>query len=200
MKLKTGNVISIEKINEHLPCTDLLIASTAAAEPVLTYSSVENTLTKRDTPLLIIDIAVPRDIEPEIDEFDCVTLVNIDNLNKQIDANQHRRAKEIPKAERIVSEFTDQFAKWYDSLNLIPVISQLTKRASDFAADEAKRYAGDFTQADHQKLQLFAQSLVNKMLHGPISFLKSDDDELNEEKLYAVDLINKMFLSQNGCD
>ncbi len=197
----TGEIINLADIANRLAEVDLMISSTAATEPIVTYQTVADSLSQRQKALLIIDIAVPRDIEPKINQFECVSLYNIDDLNEQISCNKKKRSSEIPKAQAIVAEFTDKFMQWYDSLNLVPTITQLTQKGLNLAHSEAKRYAKDFGAGSTDKLQLFAESLVKKMLHGPISFLKSDsDEEPSTEQLQAVDLINKMFLSQGKRD
>jgi glutamyl-tRNA reductase len=197
----TGEIISLADIANRLAEVDLVISSTAAAEPVVTYQAVADGLSQRQKPLLIIDLAVPRDIEPQINQFECVSLYNIDDLNEQISRNKKKRSNEIPKARAIVAEFTDKFMQWYDSLNLVPTITQLTQKGLILAHSEAKRYAKDFGEGNDNKLELFAESLVKKMLHGPINFLKNGtDEEPSTEQLQAVDLINKMFLSQGKRD
>jgi len=198
LRLKAGAVIGLADIAEKLAEVDLVISSTGAAEPIVTYRQVADKLADRDKALVIIDIAVPRDIEANIGRFECVCLYNIDDLNEQISRNEQKRRLEIPKARRIVDEFTDKFIQWQESLKLVPVISQLTQKAIELADSEARRYAKDFSKADRDKLKLFAESLVKKVLHGPISFLKNGDDEdFNTEQLRARDLINKMFFSQS---
>jgi len=200
-RLKTGRVIKLADIAAKLAEVDLLISSTAAAEPVVTYETVKNELARREKTLLIIDIAVPRDIAPDIGRFECVSLHNIDDLSEQINSNKEKRSSEIPKARAIVAEFTDNFSSWLHSLNLVPIISRLTQKGLKLAHTEAKRYAKDFGEANSDKLKLFAESLVKKILHGPISFIKDGgDEELSTEQLQAVDLINKMFLSQDEGD
>lgn len=200
-RLKTGRIIPLSDIPAELPDVDLLVASTAAAEPVVKYQAVKDVLNKRKKPLLIIDIAVPRDIQPSISRFECVSLFNIDDLNEQIKFNIEKRSSEIPKARAIVDEFTDRFADWLNSLNLVPVISELTQKGIHLAHSEAARYAKDFAAADSEKLRAFAESLVKKVLHGPVSFIKAGgSEELSSEQLQAVDLINKMFLSQDDND
>jgi glutamyl-tRNA reductase len=197
-QLKSGEIIALADIADKLADVELVISSTSAAEPVVTYQTVTARLSKRKKPLLMIDLAVPRDIDPHISRFKCVSLFNIDDLNEQISLNKKKRNREIPKAKKIVAESTDKFMQWYDSLNLIPTITQLTQKGLDLAHSEAKRYAKEFAKTSNDKLQLFAESLVKKVLHGPITFLKSGSDEKpNAEQLRAVDLINKMFLSQN---
>jgi glutamyl-tRNA reductase len=195
--LKRGEAIGLEEIAGRLAEVDLLISSTAAQEPVLTYQTASKTLSQRKKPLLIIDIAVPRDIEAKVGEFECVRLYDIDDLDKQITENEKKQKSEISKAQQIVAEFTNEFAGWYNSLNLVPVISQLTQRGLELAQSEAKRYAKDFG-GDDEKLQRFAESLVKKVLHGPINFLKNGGEQQpSTEQLQAADLINKMFLSQD---
>jgi len=197
-RLKTGQVIGLGEIVEKLDEVDLLISSTGAVQPVVTYDAVKDVLAGRKKTLLIIDIAVPRDIDPKIDEFKCVTLYNIDDLNEQIIGNIKKRGSEIPKAQAIVDDFTDKFMKWYDSLTVVPAVSQLMQKGVELAHSEARRYAKDFGQGNSDKLRSFAESLVKKVLHGPISFIKnSSDEELSTEQLQAIDLINKMFLSQD---
>lgn len=197
-RLKTGQVIALVDIAERLAEVDLLISSTAAVEPLIKYQMVKDILAHREKKLLIIDIAVPRDVEPKVSEFECVSLYNIDDLNEQINSNREKRSNEILKARAIVEEFTNKFASWYDSLDLVPVISKLTQKGLELARSEAKRYAKDFDEDNSGKLRSFAESLVRKVLHGPISFIKADGgEELSLEQLQGVDLINKMFLSQD---
>lgn len=197
--LGAANPITLRGVVEKLPETDLIISSTASQQPLLTHQQLEHVLADRDRPLVIIDIAVPRDIDPAVGQFQCVKLFNINDLNQQICRNQHKRREEIPKAQRIVDEFTDKFAVWMRSLELLPVISRLTQQTAKIAEAEVKRYARNFSQADIEQLNRFAQSLVNKVMHGPISFLKETSQEhLTAEQLRAVDLINRMFLSDGG--
>jgi len=200
-RLGKGEVIGLGEIAEKLICLDFVICSTAAEEPILKYDDVEGLLSKRDKPILIIDIAVPRDVEESIKQFSCVDMFNIDDLNGKIKGNIQKRNEEIPKAKRIVKKFTDEFVRWYDSLAVVPAIKRLSRMGSELARSEAERYAKDFHKADREKLKVFAESLVKKMLHEPISFLKgNDEDELGEEQLEVMDLINKMFFSEDTGD
>jgi glutamyl-tRNA reductase len=197
-RLNGSDGFGLGDIAQRLTDVDLLISSTAAPEPVLTYKAIKDSLVRRTKSLLIIDIAVPRDIDPDIGRFKCVSLYNIDDLNEQIDSNREKRSREIPRAQAIVVEFTDNFAKWYDSLSVVPAISKLTRKGLKLAHSEARRYAKNFGEGNSDKLKSFAESLVKKVLHGPISFIKNGRDEkLSTKQLQAVDLINKMFLSQD---
>lgn len=197
-RLKKGRVLGLDSIAARLAEVDLVISSTGSAEPIVTYEAVQNAMARREKPLLMIDIAVPRDIESRVGQFECVTLYNIDDLNEQIVTNFERRSREIPKARAIVAEFVDSFSTWYDSLNVVPVISRLMRKSTELARSEARRYAKDFGEGNGDKLEAFAESLAKKLLHGPISFVRgADTDQASAEQLQAVDLINKMFLSED---
>lgn len=197
-RLNRGEAIGLEELADRLAEVDLVISSTAATEPILTYHTASKILAQKRRPLLIIDIAVPRDVEAKVGEIECVRLYDIDDLDEQIIENKKKRQIEFDKAQQIIAEFTNEFAGWYNSLNLVPVISQLTQRELELARSEARRYAKDFSDDDSEKLQRFAESLVKKVLHGPINFLKNGGEQQpNAEQLQAADLINKMFLSQD---
>ncbi len=188
-------VVALQDVAKSLASVDLVISSTASAEPIIMREAVADMLADRSKPLLMVDVAVPRDIEPQVGLFDCVTLVNIDDLSGQIDANRQKRNEEIPKARAIISEFTDEFARWYHSLDIVPVISKLTQEGLNLAQNEARRYAKDFDPDNAEKLRAFAESLVKKVLHGPITFIKEGGGgEPSTEQLEAAELINKMFL------
>jgi glutamyl-tRNA reductase len=200
-RLGKGQVVGLDKMLEKLAKVDLVISSTAAAEPVVTYEAVKGVLAHRAKPLLMIDIAVPRDIEPRVARFKCVTLYNIDNLNEQISSNWKKRSSEIPKARAIIAEFTGDFARWYDSLSVVPVISRLMQKGTELAHSEARRYAKDFGANSTGKLEAFAESLVKKLLHGPVSFIKDPGNgDVTAEQLQAAELINKMFVLQDEHD
>jgi glutamyl-tRNA reductase len=196
--LNKAQIIELNSVPEKLAEADLLISSTSAIEPVVTYEAVKNFLSDRKKPVLMIDLAVPRDIDTRLSQFEGVILINIDDLDEQININKEKRSSEIPKAKAIITEFTDKFIKWYDSLDVVPVISKLTQKGLQLAHNEAKRYAKDFGEDNSEKLRCFAESLVSKVLHGPISFIKNDgNEELSTKQLEGIELINKMFFSED---
>jgi glutamyl-tRNA reductase len=138
---------------------------------------------------------VPRDIDERIGEFGCVSIVNIDDLDQRIVANKKKRSNEIPRAEKIVDDFTGKFADWLDSLAVVPAVTRLTQKATEMARAEARRYAKHFGLKNAKKLEAFAESLTRKLLHGPVSFLKgSNHQDHSTQQLRSLDLVNKMFL------
>jgi glutamyl-tRNA reductase len=196
-QFENAEAIGLSEVALRLGEVDVLISSTASPEHILTRDRVEWSLAGRTRPLWVVDIAVPRDIDPAIGQLSGVHLHNIDDLDGQITANRAKRNDEIPKAKAIVDEFVALFSQWYESLDLVPVISRLTQMGLDLARNEAKRYAKSFGNGSSEKLQSFAESLVKKVLHGPISFIKDGGGEPSAEQLQAIDLVNKMFLPQD---
>ena len=201
-RLGAGKAIKLAEIPQYINQVDLLISTTASQQPVITCNALKNFLAKRKRPLVVIDLAVPRDVEPQISRFSCVRLYNIDHLNRQITANKNKRLRQIPKAQAIVDDFTSKFADWFSRLDIVPVIAGLHRKYIALADNEASRYAKEFVDIDNRrikyKLRLFAESLTRKILHPTINFLKSGDAEKpTPDRLQAADFINKLFLSDN---
>lgn len=197
--LKTGRAISLGDAPEAVNEVDLIIATTSSQTPVLRMDQLCGILSDRKRKLLIIDLAVPRDIDQAVETFDCVSLYNIDHINHCIDINRTKRQQQIPKALNIIDENVEQFGRWYGSLDIVPVITELKQKASRLADAEIKRYAGSFSSVDSEKLKLFAESLLSKVLHGPVSFLKQEGaNEPSSQQVAALDMIRKMFLSDES--
>jgi glutamyl-tRNA reductase len=196
-RLGTGSPVTLDQLPTELADADLMICSTASAEPVITADNCAYIISQRQKPLLIVDIAVPRDVADDLGRFPGVKLYNIEHLNEQIEVNKAARSGWTKKAQDIIDKHVAAFADWFNSLDNADVISNLTQTYLASAHEHAQRYAKEFTGADPEKLKLFAESLTKQILHGPISFIKtSDSDELTPERLHAVDLINKMFLNR----
>ena len=194
-QLSTGSAITLDEVPNKLADSDLIICSTASAEPLIKVDDCAYLISQRQKPILIVDIAVPRDVADEVGQLPGVQLYNIEHLNEKIAEKKAARSGWIPKAEAIVNKHVSAFADWYDSLNNADVISNLTQKYLASANEHVKRYAKEFSDTDADKLKLFAESLTKQILHGPINYIKtSDSDDLTPEHLHAVDLINKMFL------
>ena len=116
-KLKTGRIIELAKVADELTNVDLVIASTAAKEPLITETNAGGILDKRSGRVLMIDIAVPRDIDPALAGHKNVRLFNIEDLTEQIDINKQKRTAQIPKAASLIAEHVEMFSNWLKSLN-----------------------------------------------------------------------------------
>ena len=151
---------------------DLVIASTMSPHYVLTAAALAGPLSARARPLVIIDSAVPRDVDPAIGAFPGVRLVNIDSLDRVVAENIARRRAEIPRAESIVAQEVVQFGKWLESLRVVPTIRLLEEHLALLESDELRKVRHKFRPEDRRRLELFARRLCRKLLHEPISFLR----------------------------
>jgi len=186
--------IDLTKIPSVIAEASLVISSTGSPNFVLTYDELNRCLEGIDHPLLMIDIAVPRDIDPRLGELSNVFVYNIDDLDRLVAENIQRRRLEIPKVEAIIRWEVQQFAKWLNSLDVVPTIKLLQRHIRAIQEEEVKRYGKKFCPSDYRELEKFAQSLCNKMLHKPISFLHGlSANHIGSDDLAAVDLFRRMF-------
>jgi glutamyl-tRNA reductase len=196
--------ITIEEIPSVIAGVDLLISSTGSPEMVLTRQTVGDILRHSGGPLFIVDIAVPRDVDPALGELTNVFLHNIDDLNLLVARNIDRRRREIPRAEAIVQDEVQRFARWLDSLQLLPTIRLLQKYFETLQKGVIRRYSHQF-KADDEQLDRLTQSLCKQLLHKPLTFLNQLPQSASaSESLAAIDLIRRMFdldsLCQNSSD
>ncbi len=161
---------------------------------MLRYDDLAGHLRKLRHSLLIVDIAVPRDVDPRLEDLPDVFLYNIDDLDSRVAETLARRRLEVPNAEAIVHWEVDQFAEWLDSRQVVPTIRQLQERFRTLQAEEIERYGGKFSDKDRAELEKFTEAFCRKILHGPISLLRGlSGNGAGSDDLVAVDLIRSIF-------
>lgn len=194
--LTTGIPTTLSEIQDELAQADMIFCSTASETPVLTSAEHGYLLSQRKKPVTIIDIAVPRDVEPVLGEIEGVSLYNIEDLNRQVEKNLRNRTLQVPSAMLIIDQYVEAFDQWLQSLDVADVIAALCHEYEQLARSEADRYCRLFPDVDAKQLQTFSESLVSKVLHGPIRYLKNAGrDELASEQLETIEIIKKMLLS-----
>jgi glutamyl-tRNA reductase len=176
-----GRAIRFEDFPKELVHTDIVICSTGAPNYVVTKADMQEILKERkQKPVFLIDISVPRNIDPAINELDNVYLYDIDDLQGVVDSNILERKKEAEKAERIIDEEVEKFQKWLSSLDSVPTIIALRKKAEDIKEAELRDFFNKFPDIDEKKkkavIQL-ASTIVNKLLHPPTAALKEDSED-----------------------
>ena len=187
-----GKALDLSEGMKALKDVNCIISTTGSQELVFVRETVERSLSDSQQ-LIMVDIAVPRDIEPDIGRLSGVSLYNIDDLDRQIAKNKQHRSEEIPKAQEIVMDFTREFMNWFRSLNVVPVIQKLTHKGLSIARQEAHRYARQ-SQQEQEALTIFAESLVRKLLHDPIQFIKAQgEQEPGHQQIQAIEWINTLF-------
>lgn len=190
-----GSAVSLNELVAELETVDILISSTGATDLVLLRDDVKPIMRRRmNSPLFLIDIAVPRDLDPELNDLDNVYLYDIDNLKDVVEINKSGRNKEADRAERIVQEETLKFSKWLESMELTPTIVELRRKIDALREVELQKTLSnlkDLSPKQIKAVETLAASLSNKLMHNPIRFLK-DDSEGHEQKM-KIDFVRKAF-------
>jgi len=189
-----GQAIRFEEIAEHLRIVDIIISSTGAPGLVITRETVKPVIrARRNRPIFFIDIAVPRDIDPEINRLENAYVYDIDDLKGIIEENIEDRQKEAVKGERIIDEAVIRFREWHDSLDVVPTIVALRTKLEAMADSEIKRtvQAQGMSAEAAQALQRMMGSFINKVLHEPTMHLKRDG--MLGDKSLSIDTVRKLF-------
>jgi glutamyl-tRNA reductase len=174
-----GEAMPIDRLGEALGCSDIVITSSGSPSFIIGQDMVRDVMSRRDgCPLLLIDIAVPRDVDPAVRAIDSVHLFDIDDLQSVAEANRRARQKESAAVEAIVQEEAARFLDWSRSLGVVPTISALRRDAEKMRrAEVAKTLAHlpDLTDEEKQHIESLSEAIVKKLLHRPISRLKAKD-------------------------
>ena len=171
-----GRAVPFDRLFEEMERADIVIASTAAPHTVIQRDDAQRlSRARRGRPIFFIDIAVPRDVDPTVNEVDNVYLYDLDDLQKMVRSNLDGRRQELLSAEAIIERETSAFLAWTKSLQVAPTIIELRRRLHDMAGQELARFHGRLgppTSSQEEALRQMAESLVNKMLHPPMLALK----------------------------
>ncbi|MBI4644626.1 MAG: glutamyl-tRNA reductase [Deltaproteobacteria bacterium] len=190
-----GEGVSLEELADQLLHADIIISSTGSPQYLLTREQVKGVMRRRKhKPLFFIDIAVPRDLDPAINDLDNVYLYNIDDLKEVVEFNWQRRHQEAAKAERLVAEETLKFLDWLETLAVFPTIISLKEKADricEVELDKTLRQLGPLTEEQRQALGVLTHSIAQKLLHDPIIFLKGNQHPQRPTR--DLDLVRRLF-------
>jgi glutamyl-tRNA reductase len=187
---------------ESIRDVDVLLCSTASPIPVVTLERVRDNVEARgDRPLCILDIALPRDVEPAVGDLDNVFLYDLDDLKAAAAANIERREEDIPAARRVIAEEVGKYWDWVAGLAAVPVVREFRDemdklRAAELAA--AMRRLGPLTPEQAEAIEHFSRSLMNKFLHEPSVRLRAA--AANGHGLGVVDAARYLFALQGKAD
>jgi len=181
-----GAALQFNAFEEQLAACDIVIASTGAPHFVVEAAQVERALASRKLRnLFLIDLAVPRNIDPAVAQIDGAYLYNIDDLQHVADANLQLRQQKAKQAEEIVGREVDSFRKRLVAQDAVPTIVELQQRLEDIRAAELEkclRKVGPMTAEQRDAIELFSTQMVNKILHYPILQLKEAPEEPQERE------------------
>jgi glutamyl-tRNA reductase len=174
---------------------DLLLCSTAAPHPIVLVDHIRPTLAARgDRPLCVLDIALPRDVDPAVGDLDNVFLYNIDDLQAVIAASLESRRANLPTAEQLISGETARYWDWVAGLAAVPVVTDLRSHMEEVRArelNEAMKKLAHLAPADREAVEQLSRSMMNKFLHEPSVRLKTA--AANGRGLGVVDAARYLF-------
>jgi len=190
-----GEAIPFSELGRALLRADIVITSTDAPNFVINKDMVVDILKRRKNhPLFFIDIAVPRDVDPQVNSIDNIYLYDIDDLQEVAAANIKGRQQEASRAEGIVAAAVEQFCRWYQSLEVIPTIIALKEKMERIRQKEVDKMLVSFpnlSARERQAMEDLSKTIVNKILHNPITLLKKANENADGEPY--VDTVKKLF-------
>ena len=195
-KTMHGEAILFEAMVDQLREVDIVISSTGSPTAIIRARDIREVIKKRrNRAMFFIDIAVPRDIDPDVNALDNVYLYDIDDLKEVVEENMSARQGEAVKARAIVEVETQAFATWLKSLALQPTITDLLHRAEDVAGRELAKTLKRLGEVDDETraaLEVLVASVSRKMLHEPICFLKRRTREEGTAERF-IDMTRRIF-------
>ena len=192
-----GEAISLQHIAVHLHRSDIVISSTASPLPIIGKGTVERALKhRRHEPIFMVDLAVPRDIEPEVNELDDIYLYSVDDLQSVINENMESRLQAAEQAHEIIDTQVSHFLDWQRSLGAVDIIAQIRQHTQDISNDvlnKAKRQLAAGQDAE-QVLEYLANTLTNKFLHQPSTQLRQASQDNCD---HILDIAQNLFLNND---
>jgi len=190
-----GDTVSFDLLEEALSDVDIIISSTGAPGYIIDEKMIAAALRRRKNRLLfIIDIAVPRDVDPALGKTDNVYLYNIDNLQSVVDDNVKNRINEAEKAETIIDEEVTEFSRWLKRLKVVPTIVDLRGKVESIIKGEMERadpWMKNLDDGERENVEILVNSIINKILHDPVTGLKEESENGAANPYVAV--IKKLF-------
>lgn len=169
---------TFENLKSALASADILISSTGAPHTLIFSPMVKQAMEHRDQrPLVLIDIAVPRDIDPDVANLPHVKLYDMDTLNAQLEQSLSERMAEVPQVKNILDEELQLFGEYLKSLDMLPLIADMRQNAETIRQAELEktlRHLPDLTEAERNHIEAMSQALVKKLLHAPTNRLRAE--------------------------
>lgn len=178
-----GVPVKFEDFVAQMAESDIVLCSTGAPHYLIGVEEVSKVIAiRQNRPIFFIDISVPRNIDPAINKLDNVFLYDIDDLQLAVETNLRAREQEALKADRIIDEEIERFSRWFKSLDAVPMIVALRDRAEEIRKAEIEKILGKLgplTAAQREALESLTSSIINKLLHNPLTVLKEEANSTN---------------------
>lgn len=194
-----GTPVRFDLLFHEMVKADIVVSSTGSPEYILNKAKMQPVMhTRRGRSIFLIDIAVPRDIDPDVNNLDSVYLYDIDDLQSVVDANLAERTREAKEAEKIISNEVSEFLSWTSSLEVVPTISQLRQSAEQIRRAELAKVAGKLSNLSDDEINTInalTSGIINKLLHNPTIRIKESAKTKNGY-LYADSLRHLFCLNE----
>ncbi|MCX6123088.1 MAG: glutamyl-tRNA reductase [Ignavibacteriales bacterium] len=189
-----GVVIPFGNWVDTLPDVDIVISSVEVNKFILAAPDIQRALEHHSNKtLFVIDIGVPRNIDPEVKNIENVFLYDLDTLNLMVEENLQKRRAEIPKVEAIITEVLTELTRWYSSLEVNPTITALTQFMENIRQEELAKNINRFDPKDRELVELVTKRIINKIVHAPIVNLRGGQETSLVERLQKMSAIQKLF-------
>ena len=191
-----GSVVDYQDMVEALRTADIVISSVNSPSYIVQPDDVHKVMKQRsNNPLFIIDIGVPRNVNPASRKIENVFLYDMDSLNAIVDKNIDKRKAEIPRVTRIVREEMVEFFHWYNSLQVGPTIHDLREALESIRHEEVEKNINRFAPGDRELLDVITKRIVNKILHQPMTTLKhgAENGSGGKETALRIDALRELF-------
>jgi glutamyl-tRNA reductase len=188
-----GSAMELKALPEHLHEYDIVVSSTASSLPILGKGLVERALrARRRRPIFMVDLGVPRDVEPEAGELDDVFLYTVDDLAELVSANLDARRSALEQAEAIIDTQVGQFMHWMQSRSSVPLIRTLRERADDARRQELERARRLLARGEDPAsvLEALSHGIANKLMHAPTQAL---NDASSDERQALAELLARLY-------
>jgi len=177
-ELDGAHVLPLDDLQVALGDSDIVIACTGSPEYVITQDAVSRAIADRvGRPLFLLDLAVPRDVDPAIKDLESVYLADISDLDAVADVNRQSREQEAEHVELIIEEEVRRFQSWWDELRIVPTLADLRRQSESLRERELARTLKrlqHLSSEDREIITSLSKSLVNKLLHNPVTRLKGE--------------------------
>ncbi|MDQ6952659.1 MAG: glutamyl-tRNA reductase [Mariprofundaceae bacterium] len=185
-----GHALTLEQLPDYLDSADIVISSTGASTYVLLPDTVRHAMEKRrGRPMFLVDIAVPRDIDPRIADIDGAYVYDIDDLQQVVQGNRDSREKESMQARILLAEEEKNFLHWLKSLETVPLIRSVQQQTEGMRQEEwgkAQRYLKSLSPEQSEAVERFSRALMKRFLHPTLRTLKSMPDDMEGDLLMGA--------------
>ncbi|HDY89638.1 MAG TPA: hypothetical protein ENH82_16190 [bacterium] len=184
-----------ENMQDTFDKVDIIITSVTSSKPVITKENLSKRIRNRnDNPLVLVDLGVPRNIDPETAQLQNVHLFNIDNLEDVTTGNLNKREKEVEKVQKIIHEKVDEYCSWLTVREVVPVISSLREKCESIRLMELKKINNQVTSETLELIDLVTRRIVRKLLHNPTVTVRNSESGEDRDRLLKS--IRELFIHE----